>query len=177
MRLIDLTLPVEDSMAVYPGDPPVCVRQIHDLARHGWRLSEIRLGSHTGTHVNAPWHMAPQGARLEALPLECFVGQAVVRAHGPLPEGVGVIYANAPLDAAEFSLIRALRPPFVAQSARFELDAAIERQLCLEGIVSFENLANTELLPRTGHFLFMGLPLAIAGDAAPVRAVAMLNAW
>lgn len=177
MRLIDLTLPLTDGMAGYPGDPPVVVRQVHDLPVEGWRLSEIRLGSHAGTHVNAPWHMAEGGARLEELALTHFVGRAMVRrAHdGPITAGVGLIYAAAPLDGDELPLVLAARPPFVAQSVEFPMDEAIERELCRAGIVSFENLANTALLPRDRNFLFMGLPLPIHGDGAPVRAVAMLD--
>jgi len=177
MRLIDLTLPLTDGMAGYPGDPPVAVRQIHDLPQYGWRLSEIRLGSHAGTHVNAPWHMAEGGARLEELALTHFVGRAVVRrAHdGPIPVGVGLIYVDGPLDKDELPLVLAERPPFVAQAVEFPMDEAIERELCRAGIVNFENLANTALLPRDRTFLFLGLPLAINGDGAPVRAVAVLD--
>lgn len=199
MRIIDLTLPLADGMAVYPGDPPVRVRQAQDLASHGWRLHEISLGSHAGTHVNAPWHMAEQGARLENLPLASFVARAVVRQarsryvqpvrdaaspegredapenFGPIPPDVGLIYADAPLDVRELPFVLAARPPFVAQAASFPLDENIERQLCLAGIVSFENLANTDALPRGREFLFCGLPLAVSGDGAPVRAVALLD--
>jgi kynurenine formamidase len=175
MRVIDLTLPIADGMAVHPGDPPVRVRQAHGLASHGWRLTEISLGSHTGTHVNAPWHMAEGGARLEELPLSNFVARAVVRGEGPVPAGVGLVYARAPLDARELPLVLVARPPFVAQAVQFPLDENIERELCLAGIVSFENLANTDALPRGREFLFCGLPLAVTGDGAPVRAVAVLD--
>lgn len=218
MRLLDLTLPIRGGMAVHPGDPPVRVRQVHDLATHGWRLQEISLGSHTGTHVNAPWHMAQSGARLEELPLASFAARAVVRtvpgagldaapgrgrsvpgeastgaasvdrlpgngpARGqgavstsPIPSGLGLVYAHAPLDAAELSLVLAARPPFIAQSAEFPLDEGLERELCLAGIVSFENLANTRQLPLGETFLFLGLPLAVGGDGAPARAVALLE--
>lgn len=177
MRLIDLTVLIADGMAGYPGDPLVAVRQVHDLPEYGWRLTEIRLGSHTGTHVNAPWHMAEGGARLEELALSHFVGRAVVRqSHGaPIPAGVGLIYADASLDKDELPLVLAARPPFVAQTVEFPMDEDVERELCRAGIVSFENLANTAKLPRDRTFLFMGLPLAINGDGAPVRAVAMLD--
>ena len=202
MKLIDLTLPIVTGMPVYPGDPPVRVREARDLARHGFRLHEITLGSHTGTHVNAPWHMAEKGARLEELPLAHFVARAVVRQKGEIepslarpsgtlappkparpsgtsepiefPEDVGLVYADFALDESELHLVLAARPPFVAQAVEYPLDATIERALCEAGIVSFENLANTWELPRGGQFLFVGLPLAVAGDGAPVRAVAIL---
>ena len=176
MRIIDLTLPITDAMAVSPGDPPVRIRQAHDLGSHGWRLQEISLGSHTGTHVNAPWHMAESGLRLEELPLTRFVAQAVVQRSGtPIPAGLGLVYADAPLDAQELPLVLAARPPFVAQAMEFPLNEAVERELCRAQIPSFENLANTGELPRDETFLFVGLPLAIGGDGAPVRAIALVG--
>jgi len=176
MRIIDLTLPVRDGMAGYPGDPAVAIRQVRSLEADGWRLHAIRLGSHTGTHVNAPWHMVDKGERLEALGLGRLVCQAVVqKPGGPIAPGLGLIYADFPIDRAEAERIVRAGPPFVAQAVEFPLDEAVERSLCVAGIPSFENLANTGLLPREGAFLFAGLPLAIAGDGAPVRAVALLE--
>ena len=175
MRLIDLTLPIHDGMDVYPGDPPVRVRQVRDLSESGWRLSEISFGSHTGTHVNAPWHMAEDGKRLDQIPLSGFVGRAVVRGGGLYRAGMGIIYASAPLDVEELGIVIRSRPAFVAQAAEFPMDEEVERGLCEAGIVSFENLANTSELPRGRTFLFAGLPLAVGGDGAPVRAMAMLG--
>jgi len=176
LKLIDLTLPIVTGMSVYPGDPPVCVREIRDLRIHGFRLSEIQISSHTGTHVNAPWHMAAKGVKLEDLPLTHFVAKAMVRQRGrlALEPDMGLIYADFPLDESELPLILAARPPFVAQAVEYPLDAAIERALCEAGIVSFENLTDTAKLPRSRNFLFAGLPLAITGDGAPVRAIAIL---
>lgn len=174
MRLLDLTLPLRDRMPGYPGDPPVRVRQVRSLESHGFRLHEIALGSHAGTHVNAPWHMARAGARLEELPLGSFAARAVV-AGGECEPGMGVIFADAPLTAPELPGLLALAPAFVGQAVEHPLDEAVERALCEAGIVSFENLANTRLLPRGRAFLFAGLPLAVEGDGAPVRAVAILD--
>ena len=174
MRLLDLTLPLGELTPGYPGDPPVRVRQVRDLETHGFRLHELCFGSHAGTHVNAPWHMAQGGARLEELPLACFVARAVV-AGGPHEPGMGVVFADAPLTAEGLTELLASGPAFVAQAAKWPLDEAVERALCEAGIASFENLANTHLLPRGRDFLFAGLPLAVQGDGAPVRAVAILE--
>jgi len=175
MRLIDLTLPIVSGMPVYPGDPEVAVRQVRKLSADGYRLHELSLGSHTGTHVNAPWHMAEEGQRLEDLPLAGFIGKAVVRGAAPYKAGMGIIYADFPLDMEELSLLLANRPAFVGQSEEFPLDVEVERAICRAGILSFENLANTSRLPRGRAFLFAGLPLAVGGDGAPVRAVALLD--
>lgn len=175
MRLIDLTLPITDGMPVYPGDPPVRLKRTRHLHDGSWRLHELSMGSHTGTHVNAPWHMAEDGARLEELPLTGFVSKAVVRGDGPYRSGMGLIYVHGPLDMEELPLILSVRPTFVAVSVIYPLELNVERELCKAGVVSFENLVNTKLLPHGEPFLFMGLPLAITGDGAPVRAVALIG--
>ncbi|GFK95493.1 Kynurenine formamidase [Fundidesulfovibrio magnetotacticus] len=177
MRLIDLTLPPDDPRGRYPGDPPVQASPLHTLEQHGWRLHAVSLGSHAGTHVNAPWHMAPEGDRLEELSLDRLCGWAVVRGAGPVAPGLGLIYADFPLEGAELEAVLEARPPFVAQAVEFPLDLEAERALCLAGIVSFENLDRTALLPRGVRFWFMGLASALAPDGFPVRAAAVLEPW
>ena len=77
--LYDLTLPISPSMVTWPGDPPVRVAQRASIARgDACNVSELSLGSHTGTHLDAPYHMLEQGARLDALSLDLLVGKAWV---------------------------------------------------------------------------------------------------
>ncbi len=57
-------------MPTYPGDPAVSVEPHATHERDGYRVSEIRLGTHTGTHVDAPAHVDPAGATLDAFDLE-----------------------------------------------------------------------------------------------------------
>ena len=77
-RLVDLSHPVHDGMPVYPGDPAVRLRPAATLADHGYNVLHVHLGSHSGTHVDAPYHFVADGARVDELPLELFVGPAVV---------------------------------------------------------------------------------------------------
>ena len=53
-HLIDITPPIRSSMPVYPGNPGVSVRTVRDV-REGAHstLSEVTMGTHTGTHVDA----------------------------------------------------------------------------------------------------------------------------
>ncbi|QLG62721.1 cyclase family protein [Halorarum salinum] len=64
MTLRDLTRPVEDGMATYPGDPAVSVAEHASMASDGYRVTALELGTHTGTHVDAPSHVEPDGATL-----------------------------------------------------------------------------------------------------------------
>ena len=44
----------------------------------GFQVSEIRLGTHTGTHIDAPRHFFPEGSTLDAYPLHRLVGPGLV---------------------------------------------------------------------------------------------------
>ncbi|WP_275264650.1 cyclase family protein [Halobellus captivus] len=65
-RFVDLTRPIESGMPVYPGDPPVIVEPHATHGDDGYRVSRLGLGSHTGTHVDAPAHVDPAGATLDS---------------------------------------------------------------------------------------------------------------
>lgn len=79
MTLIDISAPLSPSLPVWPGDPPVSVTRALDVAcGDAATVSRLALGSHTGTHVDAPCHFLPNGAPLDALPLATFVGPARV---------------------------------------------------------------------------------------------------
>jgi kynurenine formamidase len=72
MATHDLTRSVEDGMPTYPGDPAVRVESHATHERDGYRVSEVRLGSHAGTHVDAPAHTEPGGRTLGDFPVEAF---------------------------------------------------------------------------------------------------------
>ncbi len=79
MTIIDISLPIHSGMVVYEGDPAVSVTPRLEIARGDTaNVSLISLGSHTGTHLDAPAHFIEGGATVETLPLETLVGQALV---------------------------------------------------------------------------------------------------
>jgi arylformamidase len=78
MRLIDLSVPITTGMPVYPGDPAVTVRPALTVAEHGVNVLHLDLGSQSGTHVDAPFHIDDALPTLDDLPLERFAGPAVV---------------------------------------------------------------------------------------------------
>jgi kynurenine formamidase len=65
-RLVDLTRPIEPGMPTYPGDPDVAIEPHATHAADGYRVSGLSLGTHTGTHIDAPAHVDPDGATLGA---------------------------------------------------------------------------------------------------------------
>jgi arylformamidase len=76
---IDVSVPVRTGMIVYDGDPQVRVERVTEIARGDLaNLSRMELGTHTGTHVDAPLHFADGGAGADRLPLDALIGPAVV---------------------------------------------------------------------------------------------------
>ncbi|MBS0641840.1 MAG: cyclase family protein [Proteobacteria bacterium] len=79
VRWIDITLPIRPDMPLYPGDAAPCVRRLASLeSGDPLTLSEITLGCHVGTHIDAPAHFVAGGATVDQLDRACFVGPAVV---------------------------------------------------------------------------------------------------
>ena len=75
--LIDLTREIREGMPVYPGDPFFHARPFADYGTDGFRASRLTLGTHLGTHVDAPAHYFVDGETLDAFPVEFLCGSAV----------------------------------------------------------------------------------------------------
>lgn len=76
---IDISLPLRNTMVHWHGDPPVQIKRVHDLDRgDSHNLSEISMGSHTGTHMDAPLHFLQKGISIDRMPLDATVGRARV---------------------------------------------------------------------------------------------------
>lgn len=79
MAWIDVSVPVRSGMVVYDGDPEVRVESVTAIARGDLaNVSRMELGTHTGTHVDAPRHFVDGAAGADRLPLDALVGPAVV---------------------------------------------------------------------------------------------------
>ena len=78
MRVVDFTHVIRREMPVYPGTPQPRLEPAGTYARDGFRATQLTIDSHTGTHMDAPAHLFPAGATLDALPPECFLGMALV---------------------------------------------------------------------------------------------------
>jgi len=72
----DLSQSLDADATVYPGDPPVESTPAATHDEDGYRVTEWRLGTHSGTHVDAPSHTEPDGKNLDAFGVEEFVFEA-----------------------------------------------------------------------------------------------------
>jgi arylformamidase len=78
MTLTDLTHPIDNKIPVFPGEPGPNIRKIANHETHGYRVKWLEMGSHTGTHMDAPAHMIPDGKTLDQFPVSHFTGTASI---------------------------------------------------------------------------------------------------
>jgi arylformamidase len=79
VTVIDISLPIHSGMVLYEGDPGVEVTPRLEIAKGDTaNVSLLSMGSHTGTHVDAPAHFIEGGATVEALPVDSLIGPALV---------------------------------------------------------------------------------------------------
>ncbi|MDN6535451.1 MAG: cyclase family protein [Corynebacterium variabile] len=74
----DLTHPLTADMPVYPGDPEVQIDEVLTIPADGCSVRSLHLGSHSGTHVDAPAHVIAGGRTIDQVAPEELMGDAVV---------------------------------------------------------------------------------------------------
>jgi len=86
-RLVLLSHPLTVDAPVYPGNPAAAGIEPHHRIAAGEADNSTRLAlfSHSGTHVDTPWHFNPIGPRAADLPIEAFVFDAPCLLDVPTP--------------------------------------------------------------------------------------------
>lgn len=78
MKIFDLSLPFSVDMSVFPGTSPMQYQLTHTVKKDFYNLGLATINSHAGTHTDAPRHFLENGDALDKVPLERYVGYAVV---------------------------------------------------------------------------------------------------
>jgi len=78
MNVIDLTHFISPEMPVFPGTEGPILKEANTMEKDGFRETKITMYSHTGTHIDAPFHMMEKGLSLDDFPAEKFVGKGVL---------------------------------------------------------------------------------------------------
>lgn len=78
MKPIDLTLTVSDETPMFPGSPKNRFIPWSTLKNDGYNLELLLLSSHTGTHMDAPFHFVDGGAKIHEISVERLVGSGML---------------------------------------------------------------------------------------------------
>jgi arylformamidase len=78
MKLIDLSHPLAQGQASFPNDPKLAIIPHGTVATHTYNITQVLMGTHQGTHLDAMFHFFDDGRTLDRMPLEWFYGPACV---------------------------------------------------------------------------------------------------
>ncbi len=90
MRVIDLTRTISNTTPVYPGTEAPSLYVASTYEESGFKETFLRFYSHTGTHMDAPNHIYPDGICLDKKEVSGFVGKACIIDARDVPAG-GII--------------------------------------------------------------------------------------
>lgn len=75
----DLTAKIGEEIVVFPGDPQYKIDHVQSLDTGSqFHLSEIRLGNHTGTHIDFPAHVIKGGKTSNDFPIDSLIGSGII---------------------------------------------------------------------------------------------------
>ena len=78
MKIIDLTLTISNKIPAFPGSPHPHFIPWERIKDDGYNLELLFLSSHTGTHLDAPYHFLEKGAKIHEISLKKLVSNAVL---------------------------------------------------------------------------------------------------
>lgn len=174
---------------VYDGDPNPKVEWM-SKTQYGedYNLSVVTMCTHTGTHIDAPFHYIDDGAKIDELPLSRFYGSCTVVTIKGLITGEDMEQILP--HCRKKLLLRGEGEAFLTPSAVFVLsdygvtligtdglsvalpnnEFEIHRELLLRDILILEclDLKNVD----DGDYVLSAFPIKLSSlEAAPVRAV------
>lgn len=78
MQLVDLSHPLVHGQPAFPSDPKISIIPHGDTRTLRYNISQISMGSHQGTHLDAMFHFLDDGKTLDQMPLHWFIGKTQV---------------------------------------------------------------------------------------------------
>ena len=78
MKVIDLTLTISEQIPTFPGSPQPNFINWETLEKDGYNLELLFLSSHTGTHIDAPYHFLKDGQKIHQIVTRRLVTEAIL---------------------------------------------------------------------------------------------------
>lgn len=92
MQIYDISIQISEGTPVWEGEDGVTISNLNKInATSDFNVSRIELGVHSGTHVDAPYHVLENGYSVDQIPLDALVGSSQVV---EIPDSVSVIDNN-----------------------------------------------------------------------------------
>ncbi len=198
LKIHDLTCTISQNMRIYPGDPKPKFSPHATIKDNVANVTRITLGSHTGTHVDAPWHFLQEGNSIDIEPLTKFIGDAVVidasytnnitaknfSSFDIKSDDIVLLYtgtgdrltdfAYLDVSAAEWLIeheVKCVGIDTASVEKYGDKEAPVHKMLLEKQIGIIENLTNLSQFVNKRMF-FVCLPLPLKGiDGSPARAV------
>lgn len=194
--MIDISLPLDKNLITYPGDASFEHYDYYTHEKNGLEITRLLMETHTGTHIDAPFHALKNGATAGQIPLEKLMGPAsVIQVNGDM------VRASDIPDTSEKRLLfktrnSGLYGKFSTDFCYISIEAAdkmvengielvgldylsiekfgttgmpVHKKLLGNGVVVVEGLYMKGVEP--GGYELICLPLKLDMDGAPCRAV------
>lgn len=197
--IIDLSMQLDESTPIYPGDPKTKIKPAGTLEKNDWADHIITFGNHLGTHIDAPSHMFKNGRNLSDYPVEKFVGQGcyINATNGVSIElvkkakiqqddivlintGISDIYSDdnyfkrlpaIPGEVIDYLITSRIKMLGIDAGSVDIKDFSVHKQLLKSEILIIENLINLHEL-KNKKFNVCAMPIKLPLDGAPARVVA-----
>lgn len=75
---VDLSRVLTPGIGQIPGHPPIIIEEFQNHITHDRSNACISYSIHCGTHVDCPYHFFPNGARVDEMPVEKFIGKGIL---------------------------------------------------------------------------------------------------
>ena len=76
MKIIDLSHPLEHGQLNFPFDPKISILAHNTVSSIGYNITQVSMGTHQGTHLDAPFHFYDDGKTIEQMDINHFIGEA-----------------------------------------------------------------------------------------------------
>lgn len=195
--MIDISLPLDGNLITYPGDARLELYDYYTHKKNGVQITRLLMETHTGTHIDAPFHAMEEGGKLGSVPLTKLMGPATVIN----VSGDAVHAEDIPEDSEKRLLIRSknsglYQGEFNRDFCYITMDAAekiaglkldlvgldylsieqfgttgmpVHKKLLGNSVIVLEGLHLRDVVP--GKYELLCLPLKLDLDGAPCRAV------
>lgn len=179
---MDITYELNEETKVYEGDPHFIKEEVFTLGKDGFALSLIRMGTHAGTHTDAPSHFISGGKSLLDIPLCNYVGECWVVLMDELedfPACEKLLLKSTPGKEARLTpkQAKALVKKGVHLVGTDSLsigDDSVHRILLENDCVIIELLKMDGV--AAGKYTLYAMPLKIDADGSPIRACLITGA-